>query len=95
MSELNGKVPLLGQDKTKIRATASALVSLVRSMDENGTFEPESAALVNGQVQATAGRANLCSAEDLVDMVVDALVPQFTNIVRDVIKQELAALKPS
>ena len=82
MSELNGKVPLLGEDKSTVRAAPATLVSLVRTLDEQGTFEPESAQLVNGQIQAIAGRSNICSAEDLTLMFIDALVPRLKGLIR-------------
>lgn len=87
MSELNGKVPMLGEQK--IRATPQMLVSLIRHLEDDGTFEPESTQLNNGQVQAVAGRSNITSAEDLVEMLADELMPRL----RDMLKQELAALK--
>ena len=89
VSEFAGNLPILGKEQSKVRATTSGLVALVRTLDENGTFEPESSFLANGQVQAVAGRSNLASAEDLCDMICDALMPR----IRDVVKQELAHLK--
>lgn len=80
VSEFAGNLPILGAGQSKIRSTPQAIVSFVRSLDENGTFEPESTFLNGGQVQAIAGRGNICSAEDLVDMVVDALLPQLDRM---------------
>lgn len=93
MTEFNQNVPMLGQ-KQQVRAIPPMFVSLVRTLDEHGTFEPESTQLgPTGQIQAVAGRSNLMSGEDLVEAVVDALMPQITARLRDIIKQELAALK--
>lgn len=86
MAELGGNIPILGQQQQKPRATSSMIVSLVRSLDENGTFEPESTFLNNGQVQAVAGRSNICSAEDLADMICDTLMPRLREIVKTEMK---------
>lgn len=89
MVEFDGRLPILGQDQQKPRATANLIVSLVRSMDENGTFEPEATYLSGGQVQAIAGRSNICSAEDLCDMICDMIIPQVKIAVREEIKKAL------
>lgn len=90
MSEFNKNVPLLGQQQGKVRTAPQVIVSLVRAMDENGTFEPESTQLLpNGGIQATAGRSNLMSGEDLVAEVVDALIPR----IKELIRQEFAYQK--
>lgn len=83
MTDFDRNVPLLGQQKQKIRATPNVIASFVRTLDDAGTFEPESTQLIpGGGIQATAGRSNLVSAEDLVDMVVDALIPQIKVLIR-------------
>jgi hypothetical protein len=84
VQEINGKVPLLGEQKVK--ATAQAIVTLVRHMDGDGTFEPERTQVVNGQVQAVAGRGNIMSGEDLIEAILDGMKP----ILRDVVRDELA-----
>lgn len=82
MNELhNGNVPILGEQKP--RAMPQMIVSLVRSMDSNGTFEPESTVSNGNQVQAIAGRGNIMSGEDLVEMIIDGLKPALREIVRD------------
>jgi hypothetical protein len=80
----SSRVPLLGEQK--IKATPNAIVSLVRHMDADGTFDPESSSVVNGNVQAIAGRGNLMSGEDLVEMLVDELKP----VLRQIVREELA-----
>jgi hypothetical protein len=74
-------VPVLGQQK--MRAGVGPPLALIRTLDENGLFEPESTQLVGGQVMGVAGRGNLVTAEDLVDMLVDALAPQLKRLIRD------------
>lgn len=78
---MNNNLPVLGQQKMK--AMPSSLVSLVRHMDEDGTFEPESSQLNNGQIQAVAGRSNIMSGEDLIDAIVDALIPRLKSLIRE------------
>lgn len=85
MGSLNDNVPLLGPKPAKMRAMPPMFVSLVRALDDNGTFEPEDVILVNGQPQAIAGRSNIVSAEDLVDM--------FGDMVRKIIREEFKLLK--
>ena len=86
MSELNG-LPVLGQQKFK--APVGPPIALIKSLDDDCLFEPGSTQLINGQVMALTGRQNLVTAEDLVDMLVDALVPQLKALIR----QELAYQK--
>ena len=81
---VNGKVPMLGEQQ--IRATPQMLVSLIRHLDDDGTFEPESTQLNNGQVQAVAGRSNIVSAEDLCDMIVDAVMAQLRVEIKKLLK---------
>ncbi len=81
MQELNGNVPILGWPS--MRVVPQSLVSLVRSLDANGTFEPESVMNVGGVPQGVAGRSNIMSGEDLVDDIVEALKPAIREIVRD------------
>lgn len=88
VSEFAGNLPILGAEQAKMRATPQFLVSFVRSLDENGTFEPESTFLNNGVVQAIAGRSNICSAEDLVDMITDAVMAQVRVELRKLAKGE-------
>lgn len=74
MAEFDRNLPLLGIEKSRIRTQPAFIVSFVRSLDENGQFEPESTYLNDkGEAQAIAGRSNICSAEDLTDMIVDAV----------------------
>lgn len=82
MSEFNGKFPVLGE-QAKMRAAPPTFASLVRHMEEDGTFTPESTQLANGQIQAVAGRSNICSAEDLTDMIVDALIHRLKVLIRE------------
>lgn len=87
MAEFDRNVPILGQEKQKIRTQPAFIVSFVRSLDENGQFEPESTFLNNGTVQAIAGRSNICSAEDLTDMIVDAVWLRFKDELRALIAE--------
>lgn len=80
--DFNGNLPILGQDGVKLRVAPGAPVSFVRRLDENGTYEPEGMhAVSTTQNNIIIGRSNLCSAEDLVDMMRDEL--------REVIREEL------
>ncbi len=80
---LNG-LPDLG--KQKVKALPPVFGPMIRHLDDDGTFEPESTQLNNGQVQAVAGRSNMVSAEDLCEMLIDELMPRL----RDMFKEELA-----
>lgn len=84
MSDINlgSNVPILGQQKP--RAQVGAPLALIRALDEQATFEPEAVVNVGGQPVAIAGRANIVTAEELVDMIRDEL--------REVIREELARL---
>jgi len=85
MADFDGNLPLLGMKQEKVRTQPAFVVSFVRSLDENGQFEPETTFLNAGQVQAIAGRSNICSAEDLVDMIGD--------MVRRIVREELKLAK--
>lgn len=71
----NGNIPMLGP-KQELKAGVQGPFCLIRTMDENGHFTPESTVLINGQPQAIAGRTNIVSAEDLVDMITDSVMAQ-------------------
>lgn len=86
MNEQNG-VPVLGQQK--LVSPVGLPLALIRDLDDDCMFEPEGSRLVNGQVVGITGRKNLVSAVDLVDLIVDALVPQLKVLIR----QELAYQK--
>ena len=71
-------VPLIGG--TKPRAGVG-FAALVRGLDANGTYEPESEGRgPDGQPVVTAGRDRFVDAEELVDMI------------RQVVREELERL---
>lgn len=74
-------LPVLGQQKAK--SPVGPPFALIRTLDENALFEPESTQLINGQVMGITGRSNLVTAEDLVDLIVDALIPRLKTLIRD------------
>ncbi len=80
MSEFNGSVPALGRQKA--RAGIGPPIALIRTLDDNATFEPEATTLTGGQVTAVAGRSNIVTAEDLVDLIIDALLPRLKGLIR-------------
>ena len=64
----NGNIPIIGQGKP--RAGVQTVGVLIRYLDEHGTYEPEGVvATPNGGTIAVAGRENLVTAEDLVEMM--------------------------
>lgn len=79
----NPNLPILGQQKT--RAQVGPPLALIRALDENATFEPESVVNMGGQPVAIAGRQNIVTAEDLVDMLVEDLTPVIRRIVKEVL----------
>lgn len=82
MNDLHGNnVPILGEQKP--RAMPQMIVSLVRSMDGNGTFAPESTRVNGNEVQAIAGRGNIMSGEDLAELIIEGLKPALREIMRD------------
>lgn len=78
MAEFNGGLPVLGQQK--VRAGVGQPIALIRDLDEAGTFEPESTQLVNGVVMGVTGRSNMVTAQDLVDMLADELMPRIKTM---------------
>lgn len=71
-------VPILGQAKPK--AGVNSVGVLIRDLDENGQYEPEQVISDgNGGLMALAGRRNLVTAEDLVEMM------------REMVREEIAA----
>lgn len=86
--EFPGNLPILGSQQQKIRATIGPPISLIRDLDESGTFEPEHALQTTEGVQITVGRSNVVTAVDLVDMIIDALVPQLKVLIRQELTKE-------
>lgn len=87
MAEFNGNYPILGQNEQKIRATIGVPIALIRDLDENGTFEPENAQQNSQGVAITVGRSNIVTAQDLVDMILDALIPSIKILIREELKK--------
>ena len=85
----NGKaVPILGQGGKKPMAGVNTIGALIHHLNDDGEYEPENVALLpdgSGRVVAIPGRQNYVTAEDLVDMVADALRP----VIREEIKAAL------
>lgn len=79
---MNQNVPIIGQKKPK--AGIGVVGALIHHLDDNGEYDPESVTLLpdgSGRMVATAGRANIVTAEDLVDMI--------EEMVRRVVREEM------
>lgn len=82
MAELNHNVPLLGQTQPT-KGQIGMPVALIRELDENGLFNPEQVIQTPQGPVAVVGRANCVTAQDLVDMIADALIPSIKEIIED------------
>lgn len=79
---MNQNVPIIGQKKPK--ATVGTIGALIRDLDENSEYDPESLVLLpdgSGRMVAVAGRENIVTAQDLVDMI--------EGMVRRVVREEM------
>jgi hypothetical protein len=79
---MNQNVPIIGQKKPK--AGVGTIGALIRDLDENGEYDPESLVLMpdgSGRMMAIAGRNNIVTAADLVDMI--------EEMVRKVVREEM------
>ena len=85
--EHNGNVPIIGQART--RATFPISV-FGHKVDPDGTVPPERVLIgPNGEQIAVMGRGQYVDAEELVEMVAEAIMDDLRATLREVVRDEI------